>query len=243
MKASRRQPAAVLFDLWGTLIRSEGFDPVRGNEAVLAFAENRAAISQEDFQKLSDEVVSSIEPWEDRSRLEFTEQSLLRILQDSLGLRFRRPLQELEWVFFTSSLRVSATDGVASVLEEMQRRGIRMCVVSNSSFTGETLGKALETLGIRRFFEFVVSSSDYGVRKPEPSIFRVALGRLSLQPSEAWFVGDNLLYDVVGPLGVGMFPVRYLGAGGEDDPAVAPIPEHVTIDSWAKCVDLLGDCH
>ena len=58
-------------------------------------------------------------------------------------------------------------------------------------------------------FEFVVSSADYGVRKPHPAIFEAALARLGLEPGEAWFAGDNVEYDLKGGLGAGMFTVLF----------------------------------
>ncbi len=46
--------------------------------------------------------------------------------------------------------------------------------------------------------EAIVISGDVGVHKPDPAIFRIALGRLSSSPREAIHVGDSLRDDVAG---------------------------------------------
>ena len=48
------------------------------------------------------------------------------------------------------------------------------------------------------YFEFVISSADYGIRKPHGVIFLSAVSKLSLKPSEVWYVGDSLERDILG---------------------------------------------
>lgn len=62
---------------------------------------------------------------------------------------------------------------------------------------------------VRRFhleelIDAIVISGDVGVHKPDPAIFRIALGRLSSSPGEAIHVGDSLRDDVAGANAAGL---------------------------------------
>lgn len=76
---------------------------------------------------------------------------------------------------------------VPAVLETLARSH-RLAVVSN--FDGR-LRAILQGLGLLGFFETLVISSELGADKPHPAIFREALRRLNLQPSEALHAGDD----------------------------------------------------
>src|SRR5436305_10864357 len=76
---------------------------------------------------------------------------------------------------------------VGNVLEELGPR-FQLAVVSN--FDGR-LRMILEHLGISKFFSHVFVSSEIGADKPDPEIFRRALGFMKLQPNEALHAGDD----------------------------------------------------
>lgn len=76
---------------------------------------------------------------------------------------------------------------VTDVLEGLRPR-FRLAVVSN--FDGR-LRMILEHLGISKFFSHVFVSSEVGADKPDPEIFRRALGFMKLQPGEVLHVGDD----------------------------------------------------
>jgi putative hydrolase of the HAD superfamily len=230
-----QRPEAILFDLWGTLISSDGFDPGRGNAAVLKTCDNPHGVTLEQVQELGNRVMSALETREDQSALEFTQAALLRIIEDSFDLRFRNSMEETEWEFWSAALEVRLIDGVRELLLLLQARGIRMGVVSNSSFAGSTLERELKRQDIRRHFEFVISSADYGIRKPDPIIFEVALRRLGIDAARAWFAGDNVGYDIVGARSAGIFPVAF------NPRAEIPesIGEHAVISRWSQLVPLI----
>ena len=99
------------------------------------------------------------------------------------------------------NLWCAVRDRTHETLEELQRRGFRLAVVSNSDGRVEAL---LESLELRRWFEFVVDSGTAGVEKPDPRIFRIALERMGVDPHEAVYVGDLYEIDVVGARAAGM---------------------------------------
>ena len=223
-----QRPDAVLFDLWGTLISSEGFDPGLGNAAVLKTCGNPHGVTLEQVQELGNHVMTALDTREDQSALEFTQASLLRIIEDSLDLRFGNSIEDTEWDFWDAALEVRLIDGVRELLALLHARQIRMGVISNSSFAASTLERELQRQGIRGYFEFVISSADYGIRKPDPIIFEVALARLGLGPASAWFAGDNVGYDVVGARNAGIFPIAFRPRMAIPD----AVGEHAVILEW-----------
>ena len=76
---------------------------------------------------------------------------------------------------------------VLDILEELRPR-FALAVVS--SFDGR-LRMILEQLGISKFFSHVFVSSELGVDKPDPEIFRRALKFMAMNPNEVWHVGDD----------------------------------------------------
>ncbi len=55
--------------------------------------------------------------------------------------------------------------------------------------------------------DFVVASANVGVSKPSPEIFRFALERAGLKPSEAVYVGDSYVADILGAEAAGIQPI------------------------------------
>jgi putative hydrolase of the HAD superfamily len=76
---------------------------------------------------------------------------------------------------------------VPEVLESLYSR-VTLAVVSN--FDGR-LRMILEQLGISKFFSHVFVSSELGVDKPDPQIFRRALRFVSVRPEEVLHAGDD----------------------------------------------------
>lgn len=92
--------------------------------------------------------------------------------------------------------------GTQDVLEHLARRA-RLALVTNG--LSDVQRSRLSRLGIETLFETVVISSEVGVTKPRPEIFRFAFERLG-NPSRdtAVMVGDSLTSDMAGAIGFGI---------------------------------------
>ena len=64
--------------------------------------------------------------------------------------------------------------------------------------------KRLEEMGIRRYFDVIVSSAEEGVAKPDPRIFNIALIRAGCTPEQAVMIGDRIDNDIVPAKQMGM---------------------------------------
>jgi putative hydrolase of the HAD superfamily len=112
-----------------------------------------------------------------------------------------------------------AFDDVEHVLEALQRRGVRMGLVTNG---GADMQRAkITALGLERYMSAIVISAEAGVRKPDPAIFSRALAALGCAASDTWFVGDHPDLDVRGAHGAGLTPF-WVRTGAFDAPDDLP---------------------
>jgi putative hydrolase of the HAD superfamily len=90
---------------------------------------------------------------------------------------------------------------VPPALRELARAGVRIGLISNSH---RCLASFQEHFDLQGLIAGAVSSSEHGLMKPHPSIFRAALDLLDVRAAEALMVGDSVRQDVDGALGAGM---------------------------------------
>lgn len=62
----------------------------------------------------------------------------------------------------------------------------------------------LRNSNIQRYFSTITTSEEAGVKKPHPSIFKLALTKASALPNKSIMVGDSLEADILGARAVGM---------------------------------------
>jgi len=121
---------------------------------------------------------------------------------------------------YSNSITVSPE--VLGVLERLRTAGYRLGLVSNVSLLPHLMREDLQRLGLARFLDATVFSSEVGVRKPDQRIFLEALSRLAAAAAETVFVGDRLYDDVSGAQAVGMRAVLTRQFRYEDDPSFSP---------------------
>ena len=93
---------------------------------------------------------------------------------------------------------------VESVLKDLRARGVKLGVISNWS---TRLRHIAEGTGLDKLVDFIVCSSEAGMRKPDPRIFHIALHRAGVSPGAAVHVGDQVEDDVRGAERMGIRPV------------------------------------
>jgi pyrophosphatase PpaX len=76
-----------------------------------------------------------------------------------------------------------------STLQKLKAAGLKLAAVSTRS--NVTLTKTLESAGIARFFDTIISGDDTEKQKPNPMPLFLALERLQIPPAEAIMIGDT----------------------------------------------------
>jgi HAD superfamily hydrolase (TIGR01662 family) len=92
-------------------------------------------------------------------------------------------------------------DDVAPSLRALAGAGVRIGLISNSHRCLASFQRHFELQGL---IAATVSSSEHGLMKPHPSIFRAALALVGVSAAEALMVGDSVRQDVEGALRAGM---------------------------------------
>lgn len=72
-----------------------------------------------------------------------------------------------------------------------------------SNFSGN-LNIILDEFSLRPNFNFVLDSYHVGFSKPSPEIFKIAISKCQTDPSNIYFVGDNILNDIIPAKELGM---------------------------------------
>jgi putative hydrolase of the HAD superfamily len=128
------------------------------------------------------------------------------VLRNTLGVEVPKDvvghIVALDHSAFTNTITVS--DENLAVLRELKQRGLRLGLISNVTLLPDLMRADIEALGIGEQLDAALFSSEVGVRKPDPRIFRAMLEKLGVEASDAVFVGDRLLDDIAGAQGVGM---------------------------------------
>ncbi|MBI4638768.1 MAG: HAD-IA family hydrolase [Candidatus Rokubacteria bacterium] len=88
--------------------------------------------------------------------------------------------------------------------------GLAAGVISNSNGSARSI---LEALGLLPHLAFVLDSTEIGVEKPDPRVFRLALERARIGPDQAVYIGDLYSVDVRGARAAGIEAVL-LDPGG-----------------------------
>jgi putative hydrolase of the HAD superfamily len=151
--------------------------------------------------------------------------------EDGAGDRLTRIF--LQPIFDTAVLDPDAH----AVLDVLRRRGVRTAIVSNTPWgsPADLWREELARHGLLQRVDAAVFCMDVGWRKPHRAPFDCALSLLSVEPSEAIFVGDDHRWDVVGAQNAGMQAVL-LGPPAEPTPA-----GQLSIQRLSDVLTLLGE--
>lgn len=95
-------------------------------------------------------------------------------------------------------------DYVPAALAALRDGGFLLGAISNSPIPGRYLRQILRTRGLLVHMEAVISSADFGWRKPDPAIFAAGCAAVGVAPARALYVGDRVKEDVRGPKAAGM---------------------------------------
>jgi FMN phosphatase YigB (HAD superfamily) len=96
--------------------------------------------------------------------------------------------------------------GAPELLFRVKERGLSIGLVSDVAWglPSEFSLRDIRHYGLDLYFDDMVFSTDVGLRKPHPKIFKIALSNLRVEAAESIFVGNSIQQDIKGAKGVGM---------------------------------------
>ena len=133
-------------------------------------------------------------------------------------------LNDLYWNTFLEVIRPFPE--VVAFMSALKSRGIRLGV--GSDMTADWQLKKLHQLGLLELLDFVVTSEEAGVEKPESGLFSLCAKKAGCAPEECLFIGDNLKKDVQGARNAGMHALWYQPdvAAAAEEPNVRSTPTY-----------------
>lgn len=114
----------------------------------------------------------------------------------------------------------SSIEEARPVLESLAARYPMMLV---SNFYGN-VDSVVRDFDLRKYFKGIIESAVVGIRKPDPTIFRLGVVALGLEPEEVLVVGDSLKKDILPARSLGCRTAWLKGKGwtAEEDAATDP---------------------
>lgn len=236
-------PTMIVFDYGHTLVYEKEFDKLRGERELFRYiTKNKNNLTPEEVCAVSDKLFGELFSCRDRN-YELQENQFQRLLYESLGIELSITYAEAEKIFWDIVSPGEPMPHADRMLTKLDSLGIRYGVISNTMFSAGAMSHRIDTIlpGFR--FEFIITSSEYGVRKPNRALFDVALNKAGLKADEVWFCGDNQEADVMGAYGAGIFPVWYVSEVEclyrNKSEEREPVCEHLIIREWDELTDLL----
>lgn len=233
---SLSRPRAVVFDFGDTLLREGPTDFLAGAGAVLALAREPVRCTAAELATALAELMADLDPRRRSAQIEIPPAAVRRLVYEPLGITFDRSTDDLEWAFWSAATSWSPEPGVLGALAALEAAGIPCAVLSNSMFSAATVTRQLEACGITAPFRFVMTSSEFVVRKPHRRLFQLAAARLGEDPAGIWFVGDSIDYDVAGAAEAGLVPLWYAA----QSPAASCDRAAGVIRHWSEFAALLA---
>lgn len=229
-------PKMVLFDYGQTLISEQGFDPLKGTEAVMKYAtKNKHGLTPEQVQEEANAINKELGRGNPLKRhlfqIEVPNTMFLPYLYESQGIEIPLSTEEIDRIFWDAASPGIPTDGMADFLGFLKRSGIRTGVISNISYSGQVVAERIHSLLPENTFEFIITSSNYIFRKPHRRIFELALEKADLAAEDVWYIGDQYECDIRGAAEAGLTPVWYLGA---IDLPYEKKEDIFTVDNWRE---------
>ena len=124
------------------------------------------------------------------------------------------------------------------VLEAIKQMALKIGLISNVNSRGQ-VPTNLNEYGIHHYFDPIVLSSEYGRRKPDPSIFHYAARLANVPASKCAYIGDRIVRDIDGARRAGFglaVQIRHKFEHGENDDGAQP---DAIIESMTELLDIL----
>ncbi|MDD3219610.1 MAG: HAD-IA family hydrolase [Lachnospiraceae bacterium] len=198
----------IYFDLDNTLYDYDTLDHA-GLDILQKYCENSFDISADEFYTCFRRAQQLI-----RRRINHEEaaihnrliryQTMLELLEQPI-YPHARVMFDMYWDFFYENMK--PMQEVTEFLQGLKEAGFSIGIGTN--MTAEVQYKKIECLELFPYIDYLVTSEETGVEKPDLHFFEICLEKAGCLPSECIFVGDHPDKDVAGARECGMHGVLF----------------------------------
>ncbi len=122
--------------------------------------------------------------------------------------------------------------GATDALERLRAAGVRLGMMTNGAKAPQRA--KIERFDLARYFDHIVIEGELGAGKPDRRVYDTLLSALDTAPEDTWAIGDNLQFDVLAPMQLGLHgiwvDVRNAGFDGR------PEQPHRVVSAFAEIV-------
>lgn len=122
------------------------------------------------------------------------------------------------------------------MLSYLREKGYKTGLITNGY--SKLQNAKIDLLGIRELFTEIIITGDYEIHKPDTRIFDIMREKLSLNPEEIVYVGDNPVNDIIGARNAGWKTVWIKSTGYWDDSIQRA---HAEVNSVTEIINAIND--
>lgn len=192
-----------LFDLYGTLIdiRTDEKSPELWQKLAIFYGYKRAVYTAEEIRAKYHELslkekkrVGKLYP--NHRCIDINLTNVFRQLYELRGVEVSDEYLRTTASFFrcTSTKKLELYPGVIDLLETLMKKGRKIYLVSNAQH--DFTMPEIIALGIDKYFDYMLISSDVFCSKPDPHIYELLFERFDLKKSESVMIGNDCYSDI-----------------------------------------------
>ncbi|MBQ7534594.1 MAG: HAD family hydrolase [Stomatobaculum sp.] len=202
---------AVIFDIDGTLYDYESANAVSMKE-LSAYAEKHFGWEPGRFPEEARRMMKRLHG--EMGDVAACHNRLIRYqnMLEEYGLPLQPHAMKLYELYWETLMKASApSPGAEETMRELKKRGVRIGI--GTDMTAWIQFIKLERLGLLGYVDFIVTSEEAGVEKPDQRLFSLCIKKAGAAPEECIFVGDSFPKDYCGAMQAGMKALWFAPAG------------------------------
>jgi putative hydrolase of the HAD superfamily len=191
----------LIFDFFGTLV---GYTPGQFHDTPFKqtyqlLAEHGSTISYEQFVQSFTDTFRTLEQRSRETLNEFhMDEVVERYFQSALGVSLNQTHLHRFTELYIQEWNKGTTyfPGIAELVNTLASK-YALCILSNTHYP-DLIHRNLMAMNIHTHFKEIITSVEFGKRKPHPSIFHETLNRLRIDATQAIYIGDTYEDDYIG---------------------------------------------
>lgn len=234
-------PQMIFFDYGNTLLCEPDWNSDKGNAELMKYiTKNPNNCTLDDIRSEIRSVFGEMENVRKTLGYDIPARIGNRLAYEHLGIEFSLTPLEHEIIFWSAASKGDIVHHADDLLDYLNKTGVRTAVISNNVWSGEALKERFDRLLPNNRFEFIISSCDYMIRKPDKRLFEIALTKAELTADKVWYCGDNFECDIIGAHNAGIFPVHYLNRPAKLRSSVREVDfDYLKIKDWRQMIEYL----
>lgn len=195
----------VIFDLDGTLYNYEQNHKI-AMETVYEYVFKQFNIEKEQFNKIYENAknevkINLIGTASSHNRIIYFKTFLQKINKNPLI--YSEILYNLYWETFLNNIKLYSN--VLEVFDYLKSKDIKIAICSN--LTTHIQIRKINRLGIENYIDYLLTSEEIGIEKPNRFMFLNILEYFDIQPRECMLIGDDYDCDIIGANNAGIYPI------------------------------------